>query len=105
MVKLPPAVLGARDPADAARVEVVEVGEVHAGFVEDDDLALIKCGADLAGAPVVVLPGGVHDGVGGQEAFEAQAKLHLRCGLALAVLGLVQAVGHQFHDCGTTTGR
>lgn len=65
--------------------------EVHVGLVEDHDLALRDDGADLAGALVVVMARGVHDGEGGQEAVEIEPQVHLGRRLAPPVLRPVHA--------------
>jgi hypothetical protein len=60
-------VLGPRDPPDAAMIQIEKVLEVHVGLVENDDFARSDIRADLPGALVVVLLGGIDDGETWQE--------------------------------------
>ena len=46
---------------------------------------------------VVMLASGIDDGKGRQKAIEAEAQVHLCCGLAPPVLRPVHAVGYQLH--------
>ena len=90
-------VLGPRDPLHATCVKFGKVGEIHVGLVKNHDFTGGNARADLAGALVVVLPGGIDDGKGWQEAVQIEPQVHLCRRLAPAVFRPVHAIGHQLH--------
>ncbi len=71
-------VLGPRAPGNAQDVELVQV-------VEEYHLPALRPCADPAGPSVGLLPGGVHDSAGGQEAAGIQLPVSsCRCSMAAA---------------------
>jgi len=88
-------VLGPRDPEDAPRREVGQMGKVHVGLVKHDDFALLNVRADLAGALAVAFLGGVDDGELRQETLQVQPQMTFGGGFAAPVPRPVHAVGHQ----------
>ena len=60
-------VLGPRAPGDAPDVEPMQVVKIHLRLVEEYHLPSLRPCADLTGASVGMLPGGVHDGAGGRQ--------------------------------------
>ena len=85
-------------PPNPALVEIGKVIEVHIGLVKNDDFAFEDRGTDLAGAFVVMLTGGVHDGERWKKAVQVEPQVHLCGRLAPAVLRPVHAIGHQLDD-------
>ena len=90
-------VFGAGDPVDLALRQVGQVGEVHIGFVEDDNLARRHGRAQFMRPAVVVLTGGVHNDKAGQEGLEIEPHMTFRGGLAAAMLGPIHTPGHQLN--------
>ena len=60
-------VLGPRAPDDAPDVEPMQVVKILLRLVEEHHLPSLRPCADLTGASVGMLPGGVHDGAGGRQ--------------------------------------
>jgi hypothetical protein len=87
------------DPPDAPVIQIKKMIEIHTGLVEHDDFARSDVRTDLAGALVVVLPGGIENGKRRQEAMQIEPQVHLGGRLASAVFGPVHAVGNQLDDC------
>jgi hypothetical protein len=77
-------------------MEKAQVGEVGVGAVEDNDLALGDIGTKFAGTAGIGLPGDVDQDKARQEALKIEAQVALGGGLAAAMAGPIQAVGHQF---------
>ena len=93
-------VLRAGDPPDATLIQIAEVVEIHISLVKYDDFARLDRRADLAGALVVMLTGGVDNGKRWQEAVQVEPQVHFGGGLAPAVSGPIDAVGDQLDDRG-----
>ena len=90
-------VFGAGDPVDLPLRQVGQVGKVHIGFVEDDNLAGRHVGAQFMRSAVVVLTGGVHDDKAGQEGLEIEPHMTFRGGLTAAMLGPIHTPCHQLN--------
>jgi hypothetical protein len=71
------------------------VREIDVGAVKQDDLAGADASADFAGTGVVVVTSGVDDGEAREQALQIEPQMALGGGLAPAVAGPVQTVGHQ----------
>lgn len=87
-------ILGPGYPKDAPPGQTEEVGEVDVSLVKDGDLPGLKTRTERHGSCVVVVRCFLNDGKGRKEGLGVQPQMHLRGGLAAAVLGPVHTVGH-----------
>lgn len=90
------AALRATYPEDTPHEQIVEVGEIHVGFVENNDLSIFQPCTDLTGSLGVIVAGRVNKGEAGQETLEVEPHVAFSGRLAAAVLGPVQTRSHQF---------
>ncbi len=90
-------VLGPRDPGNAPDVERLQGVKIHLRLVEEHHLPALQPAGDLVGAFVVMLPGGVHDGAGGQKTAGVLPQVQLGSGVdSVAAPRLPRPAGDSF---------
>ncbi len=89
-------VLGARHPEHFPHGQLGQMGKIHIGLVEDDDLPGPHPRAEFLRPPAFVFAGGVHDGAAGQESLQVQPQMTFGRGFAAAMFGPVQARCDEF---------
>ena len=88
-------VFGARDPEYVTFAQMEKIGKMHVSLVENRDLSGLQPGAQGQGPRVVVMGSFFNNGKAGKKTLQVEPQVHLRGGLAAAVLSPVHAVGHQ----------
>jgi hypothetical protein len=87
-------------PKHIAGGQVGQMGEVHVGFVKDDNLPSPHVRAHFVGAEAFVFAGGVHEGEARQKGLQVEPEMTLGGGLAAAMFGPVQTAGNQLDGGG-----
>jgi hypothetical protein len=89
--------LGPRNPGDNPHVELMQVVKIHIRIVKEPDLPALQPCADLTGAFFMMIPGGVHDGAGGQKIAGVQQQVQLGSGVdSVAAPRLPRPAGDSF---------
>ncbi len=95
--------LGSGHPEDFALVEIIEVGKIDVGLVENSDFPGLEPRTEPVGSGGVVVGGFLDDREGGQEGAQIESQVALRGGFPAPVFRPAHAVGHQ-RDGGRVDG-